>query len=64
MKLAVSVMLLLIAAIALGQETSELSTPPNGDNERAEVVQWIGPVRIAIEYHSPRVHNPVATDRT
>jgi len=63
-KLAVSVMLLLIAAIALGQETSELSTPPNGDNERAEVVQWIGPVRIAIEYHSPRVHNPVATDRT
>jgi len=55
---------LLVAALAFGQETSELSTPPNGDNQRAEVSQWIGPVRISIEYHSPRVHNPPANDRT
>src|SRR5262249_25210622 len=44
--------------------TSELSMPPNGDNERSEVSQWIGPVKISIEYHSPRVHNPSANDRT
>ena len=39
-----------------GQELSEISTPPDGDNQKAEVSQWIGPVKIAISYHSPRVH--------
>ena len=38
--------------------------PPNGDAERAEVSQWIGPVRVSVEYHSPRVHNPADNDRT
>ncbi|HZQ71177.1 MAG TPA: DUF2911 domain-containing protein [Terriglobales bacterium] len=65
MKNALWVALLLLLSIRLtAQESSELSTPPNGDNERAEVSQWIGPVRISIDYHSPRVHNPAANDRT
>jgi|GEM_PF-15764 hypothetical protein len=55
---------LLLFEMASGQETSELSMPPNGDNERAEVSQWIGPVKISIEYHSPKVHNPPGNDRT
>ncbi|AHG88288.1 Protein of unknown function DUF2911 [Gemmatirosa kalamazoonensis] len=38
------------------QERSELATPPNGDNQRAEVSQWIGLVKVTIAYHSPRVH--------
>ncbi|PYX33909.1 MAG: hypothetical protein DMG80_04160 [Acidobacteria bacterium] len=59
-----AVMLMILSSTAFSQETSELSTPPNGDNERAEVSQWIGPVRISIEYHSPRVHNPATNDRT
>jgi hypothetical protein len=46
------------------QETSELSTPPNGDNQHAAVTQWIGPVKVSIDYHSPRVHNPAENDRT
>jgi hypothetical protein len=46
------------------QESSELSFPPNGDNERAEVSQWIGPAKISIDYHSPHVHNPPDKDRT
>jgi len=55
----------LIASLAVaGQETAELSTPPNGDNEHAEVSQWIGPVKISIDYHSPKVHNPDNNDRT
>ena len=54
----------ILSATALGQESSELSTPPNGDEERAEVSQWIGPVKISIGYHSPHVHNPAANDRT
>jgi tetratricopeptide (TPR) repeat protein len=46
------------------QELSELTLPPNGDNQRAEVSQWIGPVKITIAYHSPRVHLQGTTDRT
>ncbi len=38
------------------QEAAELSQPPNGNNQKAEVTQWIGPVQISIAYHSPRVH--------
>ena len=65
MKHAFAVMIMVLLSLAsFGQETSELSIPPNGDNERAEVSQWIGPVKISIDYHSPRVHNPATNDRT
>ena len=57
-------MFLMSTIVVLGQETSELSTPPNGDNEHAEVTQWIGPVKISIDYHGPKVHNPANNDRT
>src|SRR5215468_11058011 len=64
MKIAIFFFTFLISSLAFAQETSELATPPAGDAERAEVSQWIGPVRISIEYHSPRVHNPATNDRT
>jgi hypothetical protein len=32
-----------------------LSTPPSGDNQAASVTQGIGPVRVTIDYSSPRV---------
>lgn len=64
MKIAAMVFMFLTSAFAFAQETSEISTPPNGDAERAEVSQWIGPVRVSIEYHSPHVHNPANNDRT
>jgi Protein of unknown function (DUF2911) len=57
-------MFLTFSMTVLGQERSELSTPSNGDNEHADVSQWIGPVKISIDYHSPRVHNPSNNDRT
>jgi hypothetical protein len=60
----VAVVFLVFSIAVAGQETSELSTPPNGDNEHAEVSQWIGPVKISIDYHSPKVHNPDNNDRT
>lgn len=41
---------------ARAQELSELAQPPNGDNQKAEISQWIGPVKVSITYHSPRVH--------
>ena len=49
---------------AHSQVLSELSLPPNGDNQRAEVSQWIGPVKVSIEYHSPNVHGGGGADRT
>ena len=64
MKIATLVLIVLTSAFAFSQETSELATPAAGDAERAEVSQWIGPVRVSIEYHSPRVHNPATNDRT
>lgn len=61
--------LLVIAAFAFaraaaGQIQSELTLPPNGNNQRAEVSQWIGLVKVTVAYHSPRVHFPATNDRT
>src|SRR5437588_13104334 len=49
---------------ALAQELSELSLPPNGDNQKAEISQWIGLVKVTIAYHSPNVHGGGGADRT
>jgi tetratricopeptide (TPR) repeat protein len=49
---------------AFAQIHSEIAIPPNGDNERAEVSQWIGLVKISIDYHSPNVHGGGGADRT
>ena len=49
---------------AVAQIRSELTLPPNGNNQRAEVSQWIGLVRVTVAYHSPRVHFPATNDRT
>jgi len=50
---------------ARGQELSELPIPPggNGASQRAEVSQWIGLVKVSIDYHSPSIHGR-GTDRT
>jgi hypothetical protein len=52
------------ARAAWGQVHSELAMPPNGDNERAEISQWIGLVKVTIDYHSPNVHGLAGLDRT
>ena len=49
---------------AQSQVHSELAIPPNGDNERAEISQWIGLVKVTIDYHSPNVHGGGGADRT
>jgi hypothetical protein len=35
-----------------------LTLPPSGNNQKASVTQFIGPVRVTIEYSSPAVHGP------
>ncbi len=60
--------LLLLACVpfqsARAQIHSELAMPPNGDNERSEISQWIGLVKISIDYHAPNVHGGGGADRT
>jgi len=63
----VSIVLLtltLSCASARAQDLSELTQPPNGLNQKAEVSQWIGLVKVTIAYHSPNVHGGGGTDRT
>ena len=40
-----------------------LSLPPSGNNQKASVSQFIGPVQITIDYSSPAVHGPNGVDR-
>jgi hypothetical protein len=67
-KLAFVPLLVLLGSLGGGsvfaQELSELSLPPNGDNQKAEVSQWIGLVKVTIAYHSPNVHGGGGADRT
>jgi tetratricopeptide (TPR) repeat protein len=41
-----------------------ITQPPNGDNQKSSVTQWIGPVSVTITYNSPDVHGPNGEDRT
>jgi tetratricopeptide (TPR) repeat protein len=41
-----------------------LTTPPSGDNQKAKVTQYIGPVEVSISYSSPDVHGANGEDRT
>jgi tetratricopeptide (TPR) repeat protein len=57
-------MLFIVLAGANAFAQAPISLPPNGDNQRSSVSQWIGPVEVKIDYHSPNVHDPNGNDRT
>ena len=57
-----SLIVLLTLAVA-ASAAAQISTPPNGDNQKASVTQYIGPVRVTIDYNSPDVHAPNGEDR-
>jgi hypothetical protein len=40
-----------------------LTLPPSGNNQKASVTQFIGPVKVTIDYSSPAVHGPNGKDR-
>lgn len=56
-------LLILIPIQYASAQWSGLTYPPNGDNQHAIVIQYIGPVRLSIDYHSPNVHAPDGSDR-
>ncbi|MBI3790692.1 MAG: DUF2911 domain-containing protein [Gemmatimonadetes bacterium] len=53
-----------LASALAAQDRAEIAIPPNGGNQKAEVTQYIGLVKVTVSYHSPRVHNPPTVDRT
>lgn len=55
-----------IAAVCFygGLVAQPITSPPSGDNQKARVSQWIGPVEVTITYNSPDVHDPSGADRT
>ena len=58
-KLQIVLALLVISVMAIAQ----ISLPPSGDNQRSEVIQWIGLAKVRISYSSPDVHGPNGEDR-
>jgi tetratricopeptide (TPR) repeat protein len=61
MKKILAIILLVVSAFA--GFAQGLTLPPNGDNQKSSVTQWIGPVSVNITYNSPNVHAPNGTDR-
>src|SRR5687768_4182820 len=53
----------MMAASATAAAQTTLTMPPDGGNQRAEVAQQIGLVRVSVEYSSPDVHGPNGEDR-
>jgi tetratricopeptide (TPR) repeat protein len=50
-------------AVTVSAQYPAMTLPPSGNNQKASVVQYIGPVRISIDYSSPSVHGPAGKDR-
>ncbi len=53
---------LFLSGVLLAQYPG-LTLPPSGNNQKAAVTQYIGPVQVTIEYSSPAVHGPDGKDR-
>lgn len=46
-----------------GVHSQSISQPPNGDNQKSSITQWIGLASITINYNSPDVTGPNGEDR-
>lgn len=42
---------------------AQLTLPPNGNNQKSIVTQWIGLASVTITYNSPDIHGPNGEDR-
>lgn len=43
--------------------SAQVTTPPSGDNQKSSVSQWIGLVKVTVDYSSPNVTGPGGEDR-
>jgi tetratricopeptide (TPR) repeat protein len=46
-------------AMSVTARAQSISGPPDGGNQHASVSQYLGLVKVTIDYHSPKVHHPV-----
>jgi hypothetical protein len=60
-RLALGLAALLAAAPPLAAQS--ITLPPDGDNQRSEVTQQLGLVKVSVAYGSPDVHAPNGDDR-
>jgi Protein of unknown function (DUF2911) len=44
-------------------QSGGITVPPSGGNQRAAVTQYIGLVKVGVDYSSPHVHSPSGEDR-
>lgn len=51
-------LLFIIALVSSFVQGQEISIPPSGGNQKAEVSQWMGLVKVTISYSSPNIHGP------
>lgn len=60
-----SLSVITLAGLLPGLATAQfgLTLPPSGDNQKASVIQHIGPVEVRIDYSSPDVTGPNGEDR-
>jgi tetratricopeptide (TPR) repeat protein len=61
--IALGILIVLWAVVDVSAQWPGITLPPHGDNQRAIATQFIGPIRISIDYHSPDVHAPDGSDR-
>jgi len=47
---------------SLSAQFPPLTLPPDGNNQKASVTQFIGPVKVTVDYSSPAVHGPRGTN--
>jgi tetratricopeptide (TPR) repeat protein len=57
------ILAIVFAAVYVTAFSQQLTLPPDGDNQKSSVTQWIGPVSVTITYNSPDVHGPNGEDR-
>ncbi len=55
--------LALALALTARAGAQTITQPYSGNNQKATVTQWIGPVKVSVDYSSPRVHSPAGEDR-
>lgn len=53
---------ILVSGTTMAQ-TITLTAPPNGNNQKSSVTQWIGLASVTITYRGPDVHGPTGEDR-
>ncbi|NOS91943.1 MAG: DUF2911 domain-containing protein [Cyclobacteriaceae bacterium] len=57
------ILALLVCTVTAKAQTITLTAPPNGNNQKSSVTQWIGLASVTITYRGPDVHGPRGEDR-